>query len=270
MNKKLTRLGLATFSFTIFLTISVTVFAGNPQPTHQHLTVFAASSLADAMDQLADSFEFANPGVKILRHYASSTKLAAQLIEGVNADVFASANEIQMGRVIGANLASEEPLFFATNQLTLAVPAANPGEIKTPADLAKPGVSLVLAAPATPIRVYSDRVIEILGDAEFQAAVYRNLVSEEANVRQVVAKIALGEADAGFVYASDITSDVAGRLTQVLIPQEFNLIAAYPMVRLAESENPVLAQTFIDYILSPDGQAILAAWGFGPKPSAGS
>jgi molybdate transport system substrate-binding protein len=236
------------------------------QGSTRQLTVFAASSLSDAMDALADAFEASHPGVGILRHYASSSQLAAQLVEGVQADVFASANEIQMAQVTAAGLTANAPQVFATNQLALIVPAGNPGEITSPADLARPGISLVLAAPGTPIRVYSDQIIAMLGDADFQAVVYANLVSEEANVRQVVAKIALGEADAGLVYTSDITPDIAGRVTQIPIPAEFNLSAPYPVARLTGSEEGALAQEFIEFILSLEGQAILASWGFGPAP----
>jgi molybdate transport system substrate-binding protein len=263
MKTKATQFGLAVFSVGVLLYISITGFNRNRDQNPQQLTIFAASSLSDAMDDLADAFEAANPGVTIRRHYASSSQLAAQLSEGVQADIYASANEIQMGHVVNAGLAAGEPLVFATNQLTIAVPIDNPAEITASVDLATPGVSLILAAPGVPIRVYSDRVIEMLGDSDFQAAVYQNLVSEEVNVRQVVAKIALGEADAGLVYTSDITPDLTDRVKQVVIPDEFNLTAKYPIARLVESENSLLAQAFIDFILRPNGQTILSEWGFG-------
>jgi molybdate transport system substrate-binding protein len=253
-------------SALLLLAFGVLLFTGcssDQQEAPQQLTVFAASSLSDAMDALADAFEQSHPGVEVLRHYASSSHLAAQLIEGASADVYASANEIQMGHVLEAGLTSEQPAIFATNRLAVIVPADNPAGIESPTDLANQGISLVLAAPDTPIRTYSDRVIALIGDTDFQAAVYANLVSEEANVRQVVAKIALGEADAGMVYTSDVTPDLTGKVMLVEIPAESNIIAAYPVVRLTAGENDSLAQAFIDFLLSPEGESILAAWGFG-------
>jgi molybdate transport system substrate-binding protein len=266
VNKNALRITLVIFSLVVLLLISIQVFAGGTARADVELTVFAASSLSDAMDDLADAFEAANPGVAIRRHYASSTQLAAQLVEGAQADVFASANEVQMERVVAANLTAEETVIFATNQLTICIPIDNPGQITTPTDLANPEISLLLAAPDVPIRVYSDGVIEMLGDAQFRGAVYQNLVSEEVNVRQIVAKVALGEVDAGIVYTSDITPDVADRLGQVIIPDEFNITAFYPIARLIESKNASLAQAFIDFALGSDGQAILTQWGFGAAP----
>jgi molybdate transport system substrate-binding protein len=172
-----------------------------------------------------------------------------------------------MGNVAAAGLNAGDPAIFATNRLTIIVPADNPGEIASPGDLARPGLSLILAAPDVPIREYSDQVIALLGDADFQAAVYENLVSEETNVRQVVAKIALSEADAGIVYSSDVTPDTTSRIIQVEIPPEFNLTAAYPVAVLSESEVRALAEEFVAFILSPEGQSILAEWGFGPIPT---
>jgi molybdate transport system substrate-binding protein len=230
------------------------------------LTVFAASSLSDAIEALAEGFQADHPDVEILRHYASSSQLAAQLIEGAQADIFASANEIQMDHVVSAGLVAGSPSNFANNWLTVIVPADNPAGIESPYDLAKPGISLVLAAPDTPIRVYSDQVIGMLGDESFQAAVYANLVSEEANVRQVAAKVALGEADAGIVYISDVTPDVANDILQISIPGIFNIIAVYPVASLDVGENVELANQFIGFMLSPEGQAILSEWGFGTVP----
>lgn len=243
--------------------------AVKPPDPRQQLTVFAASSLSDAVDALADAFEADHPGVVVRTHYASSSQLAAQLMEGVQADVFASANEIQMGHVVAAGLTAAQEQVFATNQLTIIVPADNPAGIESPTDLALPGISLVLAAPQTPIRVYSDEVIAMLGGHAFQEAVYANLASEETNVRQVVAKIALGEADAGIVYGSDITPDVADLVAQIPLPEALNVTARYPAARLTASQNQDLAQDFIDFMLSSDGQMLLIAWGFGPAPDTG-
>jgi molybdate transport system substrate-binding protein len=227
------------------------------------LVVFAASSLTNAFSDLASAFEETISGVTVIINFASSSQLAAQIIEGAGADIFASANEIQMQVVVDAGRAATTPILFTSNRLTIVVPHDNPGDIQSHEDLARPGIVLILAAPNTPIRVYSDQVIGLLGDETFQNGIYANLVSEEVNVRQVVTKIALGEADAGLVYISDLTPDIAGKLLQIPIPEEFNTITAYPIAVLRASKNPELAQLFIDFVLSREGQTILMNWGFG-------
>ena len=108
------------------------------------------------MDALVDEFKDVHPDIEVILHYASSSQLAAQLIEGAPADIYASANHIQMGHVVAAGLTDSQPVIFATNQLTICVPMENPGEIKSPRDLAKPGISLIIAAPQTPIRIYTE------------------------------------------------------------------------------------------------------------------
>jgi molybdate transport system substrate-binding protein len=237
-----------------------------PTPQPVDLVVMAASSLTNAFDEIGAAFAAANPGVAILPSYASSSDLATQLVEGAPADVFASANSKQMGVAADAGRIAGEPAIFVTNRLTIIVPADNPAGIETYADLANPGVKLVLGAPDVPIRDYSDQSIALMGDADFQADVYANLVSEEPNVRQVATKVSLGEADAGIVYTSDVTPDIAASVLMIEIPDEMNVLATYPIAVVEGAPQPELAQAFVDFVLGPDGQAILASWGFGPKP----
>lgn len=233
-----------------------------PAAPRAEVIVFAASSLTEAFEQLAAAFEAEHPGVDVLLNFGGSSTLAAQLVEGAPADVFASANPAQMQLMADASLLAGEPAFFASNRLILIVPAENPAGIRSPADLARPGLALVLAAPGVPVRAYSDQAIAKLGGAEFQAAVYANLVSEEENVRFVVTKVALGEADAGIVYVSDLIP-AAADLQQIAIPDPANVIASYPIAVLADAPQPGLAQSFMDFVLSAEGQAILGSWGFG-------
>jgi molybdate transport system substrate-binding protein len=160
---------------------------------------------------------------------------------------------------------------FATNQLTAIAPADNPAGVESLADLAQSGIALVLAAPGVPVREYTDQALGRLAadpayGADFAEGVYANLVSEEDNVRQVAAKVALGEADAGVVYTSDVTPDIAGQVIQIAIPDEYNVIATYPIAPLADASNPAGAVAFVEHVLSDEGQAILARWGFGEKP----
>jgi molybdate transport system substrate-binding protein len=168
--------------------------------------------------------------------------------------------------VVEDDLIEGQPIAILTNKLTIIVPVDNPATIESLNDLANPGVRLVLAAPGVPVREYSDQSIAMMGDADFQVAVYTNVVSEEPNVRQVATKIALGEADAGIVYVSDITPDIADQVLQIEIPDEQNVIATYPIAVIKDSPNAEIAQEFVDFVLSAEGQAILAKWGFGPKP----
>ncbi|MEM7535976.1 MAG: molybdate ABC transporter substrate-binding protein [Chloroflexota bacterium] len=233
----------------------------------QEITVFAASSLTDAFQALRETFEARNPDTRVILHFAGSSQLAAQLREGIPADVFASANSMQMQAVVdeGRVKAGTDKL-FVSNQLAVIMPADNPSGIMTLVDLTKSGIQMVLASPNVPVRTYTDEFVAAMGK-EFQTQFYNNLVSEEENVRQIVAKVALGEADVGVVYISDVTPDVVGRLQQLKIPDRQNVIATYPIAPLADTAHPELAQRFIDFTLSTTGQDILFRWGFGPPPT---
>lgn len=237
--------------------------------SQRELVVFAAASLTDALTELEPIFEAEHPGVDVLMNFGASSRLATQLLEGATADVFASANQAQMANVAAGGLVSAGPYIFASNRLVIITPANNPAGIQELADLATPGINLILAVPGVPIRDYSDQILtaaskpDALG-ADFAAAVYANLVSEEDNVRQVVAKVALGEADAGIVYTSDVTPDVAADLATVAIPDQFNLVATYPIAPLNSGLEPELAAEFVDLVRSEQGGAVFSKWGFGP------
>lgn len=239
----------------------------------RELVVFAAASLTDAMTELEQIFEAEHPGVDVLMNFGASSRLATQLLEGATVDVFASANKAQMANVAAGGLVSAGPYIFVTNRLVIITPAANPAAIQDLADLATPGINLILAVPGVPIRDYSDQILaavstpDALG-AGFADAVYANLVSEEDNVRQVVAKVALGEADAGIVYTSDVTPDVASDLATVAIPDEINVVATYPIAPLTSGLQPELAGEFVDLARSEQGGAVFAKWGFGPVDAA--
>ena len=232
----------------------------------QRLTVFAATSLTDVFEALRDEFQASNSGAEILLNFSSSSTLAAQLIQGAPADVFASANERQMEIVIDAGFIDEAELaIFARNQLVMITPSDNPAGLGAIRDLAGEGILLVLAAAGTPIRAYTDDMFASHGDtygADFVEKVYRNLASEESNVRQVTARVALGEADAGIVYQTDIGGDVSSQLRVIEIAPEHNQLASYPIAALSDSANAKLAERFVDFVLSDGARAILAAFGF--------
>ncbi len=233
---------------------------------HSELTVFAAASLTDAFTEIGAAFTAAHPDVDVVFNFGGSSTLAAQLSEGAPADVFASANNKQMQVVVDAERVTSEPQTFARNQLVLIVPADNPAGIESLDDLANPGIKLVVAAPEVPVRVYTDAMLDALAadpayGADFRDAVVANFVSEEDNVRQVAAKVALGEADAGVVYSSDVTPDIAEDVITLPIADAYNTLATYPIAPIADSANLEQAQVFVDFVLGDEGQDILVKWG---------
>lgn len=244
----------------------LTISIARAQNTRQ-LTVFAAASLTDAYESIADAFEAENPNVEVLYNFGGSSTLATQLVQGAPADIFASANDAQMQVAIDGGRIASEPVTFARNRLVLIVPSGNPADIGSLRDLANPNIHLILAAPDVPVRTYTDTMLERMandpdyGD-DFRNAVLANLVSEEPNVRQVSAKVALGEADAGIVYLSDVTPDIADEVIALPIADAFNTIASYPIAITDDTDQPELAQAFIDFVLSDAGQDILASWNF--------
>ena len=251
----------------LLLTVLASQALTSTGPERRTITVFAAASLTDAFTEIAAAFEDAHPDAAVTLHFAGSSTLAAQLIEGAPADVFASANERQMEAVIQAGRISSPAVAFAHNRLVLAVPVNNPAHIESLRDLAAPGVLLVLAAPGVPVREYTEQLLDRLAvrpgyGSAYRAAVMANLVSEEPNVRQVVARLALGEADAGIVYRSDVTADVADQIVALPIPDSLNPTATYPIAVTADSRQPALAQAFVDFVLGAEGQAVLSQWAF--------
>lgn len=235
------------------------------------LVVFAAASLNEAFTDVGAAFEATHPGLEIAFNFAGSSVLAAQLAQGARADIFASADGRQMQAAQAAGRIAGPVYHFAGNRLVVAVPSANPAGVASLRDLARPGVLLVLAAPDVPVRAYTDRLLAQLaadpayGEA-YRQAVLNNVVSEEPNVRQVVAKIALGEVDAGIVYQTDVTPELADRVVAMPIPEAINPRAVYPIAVVAEAPHPALAQAFVAFVRSAAGQDILARWGFVVPP----
>lgn len=238
-------------------------------PVTGEVIVFAASSLTDAFKEIGNAFEAANPGSRVIFNFGASSQLRTQLEQGAKADVFASADQVQMDRARQAGLISGGDRVFVRNRLVLVVPKGNPASLRDLKDLAKPGLRFATAAPEVPIGVYTQQLLDRLSQdpaygADFKARVNANVVSREPNVRQIVAKVALGEADAAVVYSSDITPDVADRLGRLEIPDRFNTLAVYPIAMVRNAPNPSGAEAFIAYVLSSAGQATLQRWGFIP------
>lgn len=252
---------------TFLLSACAALDPGNsPASTQKSLVIFAAASLTDAFSEIGSNFEAANPGVAVKLNFAGSQTLRTQIEQGAKADVFASANIKEMDALVEGNfVAVESPQIFLTNRLVVILPSDNPAGLKTLADLTGAGIKLVLAAKEVPVGNYSLQVLDKLGetlDLEFKDKVLANVVSYENDVRQVVTKIQLGEADAGIVYMSDTVA--APELKIMDIPAESNVVASYTLAVLTQSENREQAQNFVDYVLSTDGQAVLKKWGFLP------
>lgn len=237
-----------------------------PEPEPQTLTVFAAASLTDAFTEIGAAFDAANPGVITTFNFSGSQALRTQIEEGAPADVFASASGKEMETLVtGTFVGLDVAQVFLSNKLVVILPSDNPAALEILEDLANPGTKIVLAAEEVPVGKYARQAIDLM-DASFgigfKEKVLVNVVSNEDNVRQVVAKVQLGEADAGIVYVSDVVA--ALELKSIEIPGDLNVIAKYPIAPLVKSENTHLAAKFIEYVLSAEGQAVLAKWGFAP------
>jgi molybdate transport system substrate-binding protein len=234
------------------------------------LVVFAAASLTEAFQELGRQFEAGHPGTEVIFNFAGSQQLAQQLAQGAPADVFASANQRQMDAAVAAGrVAKDAVLPFARNRLVVIFPAENPAGLATLQDLGRPGVKLVLAAPEVPAGSYAREFLSTASGAPgfppgYGAAVLANVVSYEESVRSVLSKVALGEADAGIVYSSDVGAEAAGQVGRLDIPDGLNVVASYPIAAVAVAAHPQLARDLVDFVLSPQGQATLAHHGFEP------
>ncbi len=232
------------------------------------LTVYAAASLTGAFGDIGKAFEAANPGVTVKFSFAGSQALRTQIEQGAPADVFASADHKNMDPLVTENLvASGADQDFATNLLIVILPPQNPANVQTLQDLAKPGLKLVLEDPSVPAGNYTRQILTNMSNdptygTDFSTKVLANVVSNETDVKQVVAKVDQGEADAGIVYVTDALA--APDLKSIAIPANYNVIAHYPIAALEKAPNSDLAAAFVAYVLSADGQAVMKKWGFSP------
>lgn len=231
------------------------------------VTVFAASSLTDAFKEEATAFESEHAGVHVSFNFAGSPTLVAQLEQGARADVLATADEQNMHAALSNGNVVDAGQTFAQNVLIIVVPKSNPGRIASPLDLGKPGLKIVLAQEGVPAGTYArESLAKFDGNdgypADFDAHVLKNLVSNEPNVKAVVAKVQLGEADAGIVYTTDVTPGVAQDVHTVAIPDAYNVVASYPIALTSDAPNVPAASAFFDFVLSAQGQTILRKYGF--------
>jgi len=230
------------------------------------LTVFAAASLTDAFNQLGDALQKANPGLSVKFNFASSSALRTQLSQGAKADLFASADQPNMNGAKQDGSIDGADQLFAKNKLVVITPRGST-KVASIQDLAKLGLNFVLTDPSVPIGNYARQALtKIAADptygAGFDQKVLANLKSQEADVKAVVSKVQLGEADAAISYATDVTPAASKDVNSILIPDQFNVIASYPIAVVKDAPNKAAAQAFIAFVRSAAGQAILKQNGF--------
>lgn len=225
----------------------------SPENMSGEVVVFAAASLAGAFTKIGDAFSSAHPDVDVVLNVGASSALVSQIAEGAPADVFASADERSIARLPRVRVG--DPVVFATNTMEIVVAPGNPLGIRGLTDVADPELIVVICSPEVPCGGYAAEVIA-------RAEVELTPKSFEQNVSAVVAKVTLGEADAGIVYRTDVAAagdDAAG----VEIPADVNVVARYPIAVTADAPNRVGAEAFVEFVTSAQAAEILAAYGFG-------
>lgn len=248
---------LAAASVLAFLAASLAGCGGSGRPAAggTAVTVYAAASMKATFTRLGKTFESSHPGTTVAFNFAGSQVLAEQISQGAPADAFASADEANMATVTGAGLASGDATLYATNTLTIAVPPDNPANIGSFADLARPGVKLVVCAPAVPCGAATLKLEEATG-------VTLSPVSEEQAVTDVLAKVQAAEADAGLVYRTDVIA--AGESVKgVEFPESARVVNKNSIVALKDGPQARLGQEFVDLVLGAEGQKVLTDAGFG-------
>lgn len=257
------RVLLALIAVLVF--VSYAGFADEPK----ELVVFTAASLTGAFSEIGDMYE-EETGIDVTFNFDGSQALRTQIEHGAYADVFASANNKQMNALKGLGLMNNSSVsIFTRNKLSLIIPKDNPAGISNLRDIAKPGVKIVIGTKDVPVGDYALQIIDKLGDdpawgPEYKEKVLANIISQETNVNYVVTKIALGEADVGFAYVSDVTLELSSRVSQIEIPDQYNIIAEYPMGITTESRYAAEALNFINLVKSEEGRAVLERYGFSP------
>ena len=241
-----------------------------PSSTAAELTIFAAASLAKALDEAKVAYETANPGSTLTISTDSSAALETQIEQGAPADVFLAADTTNPKKLIDGGFADGEAISFAGNKLTVITPQDDPAGLETPLDLANPGVKVVAAGDEVPITKYATQLVENLAKepgapADFAGSYAANIVSKEDNVAAVRTKIEAGEGDAAIVYVTDAAA--SDKVATIEVPDSANVPATYAGVVVKASSNLDAAHAFLDWFAGPEGQAILKGFGFLPPAS---
>ena len=248
----------------VFAVAAVLALAGcapaTPAPTASEdtlsgsITVFAAASLTDSFEQLKTEFVTAHPDVTITFNFGGSSALAEQIVQGAPVDVFAAASPATMATVVDASLAAE-PVDFASNTLELAVPTDNPAGVTALADLENADLAVAFCAPEVPCGAATQTVLDATG-LTITPDTY------EQDVKAVLTKVELGEVDAGLVYRTDVLA-AGDAVLGIEFPEATEAVNRYPIATLSESPNAEVAEAFVAWVLSPEGQKLLQTWGFG-------
>lgn len=232
------------------------------------ITVFAASSLTEAFEEIGQKFE-QETGAGVTFSFSGSSDLRAQLEQGAPADVFATADTKQMGLAKDAGVVDGGGTVFARNGLVVITPKENRASVVTLQDLANPDVKIALADENVPVGEYARQFLDNASadpeyGSDYKENVLANVVTNAANVKEVAAAVQLDEVDAGVVYKTDVTAQIAQDVTTIEIPEALNVIATYPiaLTNNGQAQTKDAAQAFIDFVLSDAGQAILASHGF--------
>lgn len=244
---------------TLVVLASAACSTTTPEAGARSITVFAASSLTDAFTEIGTDFEAANPGTTVEFNFGSSSDLAGSIADGDAlgvADVFASADEVNMDKLVEADANAGDPVVFAGNRAEIAVPVGNPGGLDGLADFADPDLFIGLCDELVPCGAYAREALH-------NAGVEPSVDSNEATVADLVAKVASGDLDAGIVYVTDVRA-AGGEVQGIAIPADVNVLATYPITTVDDSGEPDTAARFVRYVLAPGGQRVLDAAGFLP------
>lgn len=260
------------YVFPALIAILVLTTSAGLASEPKEITVFTAASLTGAFSEIGGIYEN-ETNIHAVFNFDGSQALRTQIENGAYADVFASANKKQMNALRNGGLMNNSSIMiFAKNKISLIVPKDNPAKIESISDLAKPGIKIVMGTKDVPVGDYALQIIDKLGNdssygQDYKTKVLSNVISQETTVNYVVTKVALGEADVGFAYVSDVTEDLASKVDKIEIPDEYNIIAEYPMGLLQESKYPTEGMEFMNLVMSDEGRAVLEKYGFSPVES---
>lgn len=251
-----------------FLTLTALMLCAYAEEPKE-LTVFCGAGLTGALNEIGQIYEnTSDSGVDF--NFDGVPALRAQIEQGAYADVIVSANLKHMDALKAEGYIDNNTVeIFAGNKVAVIVPDDNPANITNLADLAKPGMKILIGTKELPAGDYARQVLDKLAaDSEYGPAyketVMANVVSEETTVNRIVSKVALGEADAGFAFVSDVSPQMVGKVTRIIVSDEYNVVGKFPIGVLKQSKYPQEAQSFVDLVMSKEGQAILKKYGFIP------
>lgn len=265
-NKRILTAIVAVVIIVVVIVAAVSL-SGPSSAGKTKVTVFAAASLTAVFTEMAGDYEKNHTNVDMNFDFDGSATLKTQLLNGANADIFASADYKNLNAVSAVHLMDNSTVqTFAKNRLVVILPASNPAGITSLTDLTRSGTKIVIGDTTVPIGNYTRTFLKSINNSssdytDFQSKFMGNVVSQESVVTNIVTKVSLGEADAGVVYSTDART-AGSKVVQIPIPDAFNVIAVYPMGMLVSTAHPTEATGFIDYVMSVDGQSVMAKYGF--------